>query len=575
MIRFPLSSISLWFAAAACWSVPFLVASHTYPIPTFYSEFAGAICWVVLAVFVLGTSWREKVVFPVGALAPVALALVILVQLIVATPVNPFYSFAAIAFLLAAAAAIGLGARCRGIPGALRAVAIGVLAGGMLTVAIELLQLFRVPGLPDILVSIAPTGLDRRMWGNLNQPNHVASYLGFSLAACVYLLNRAKVLRVVLAACVLMLLIGMALTFSRTAWIHIGIVGVLTGLLAWNKQPGARKGWAIAIPVLLLLAYQGCNWLLSYASALWDLGLPTSLAARMEHGVSDRMPIWRHAWHMFMTSPWLGGGWGDYAWNQYVQTDVLGPVLMSLNAHNAILDLLAKAGILGLLAVLLPLVGLVRVVLRTPFTSAQVFMYTAILVTSAHSMLEYPLHYLFFLLPFAFALGYVDDRPLRFPSADMAWTLTGVVAVCGAVLTGRLWVDYKPIEQFYYQQGDARGALQRYQANKQLLLVPYANLSIANNALVTYELAPVLAAIEHQAVQFYPSSGPVQRWAVALALQGKTDEAVLQVRRLRDEYSGEYAGASPLITHVCKVKMVGLTEFCARLKTEHLLVNVD
>jgi O-antigen ligase len=248
---------------------------------------------------------------------------------------------------------------------------------------------------------------------------------------------------------------------------------------------------------------------------------------------------------------------------------------MSLNAHNAVLDILAKVGIFGLLAVVLPLAGLVRVAIRSSLTSSSVFLYSVVLVLAAHSMLEYPLQYLYFLLPFAFALGYTDDRSLRFPSASMAWALTGIIVVCCVALTGRMWIDYKPIERLYYQQGGAQAALRQYQENKQLLLAPYANLTIANNAGMTYELAPVLAAIERQAVQFYPSAGPVQRWAVALAFQGKTDEAVLQVRRLHDLNSEDYAAASPLITHVCKEKMVGSKEFCARLKAENLLVDVD
>ena len=513
-------------------------------------------------------------VFPLAVLAPLALALILLVQLSVATPLNPFYSFAAIVFLLAAAAATGIGARCREIPGALRAIAVGVLVGALLTVVIELLQLFRVPGLPESLVSPASTALDRRMWGNLNQPNHVASYLSFGLAACVYLANGSKLVRAFLVGCALMFLVGMALTFSRTAWIHIGIVGGLTGLLLW-KQQRIRKVWAIATPLLLLCIFELCNWLVSYANTLWTLGLPASLANRMEHGASDRMPMWHHAWHMFVVNPWLGGGWGDYAWNQYVQTDMLGPVTMSLNAHNAVLDILAKVGILGLLAVVLPLAGLVRVAIRSSLTSASVFLYAVVLVLAAHSMLEYPLQYIYFLLPFAFALGYADDRSLRFPSASMAWVLTGIIVVCCIALTGRMWIDYKPIERLYYQQGGAQAALRQYQESKQLLLAPYANLTIANNAGMTYELAPVLAAVERQAVQFYPSAGPVQRWAIALAFQGKTDEAVLQVRRLYDLNSEDYAAASPLITHVCKEKMVGSKEFCARLKAENLLVGVD
>lgn len=105
MLRSPVSILPLWLAAIACWSVPFLVAPHTYPIPTFYSEFAAAVCWIALAVGVLGGTWGLNTGLPRIALAPLALAAVLIVQLVVAPPLNPFFSCAASVFLLAAAAA--------------------------------------------------------------------------------------------------------------------------------------------------------------------------------------------------------------------------------------------------------------------------------------------------------------------------------------------------------------------------------------------------------------------------------------------------------------------------------------
>ena len=566
----------LWLALAASWFVPFLVAPHSYPIPTFYSEFAAAICWLALAVGVLGLTWRSRSALPKIALAPLGLIGVLLVQLVVATPLNPFFSFAAMLFLLATTAVCGLGARCRDVPGTLETVAVGVIVGGSLTVAIELLHLFRVPGLPSALFSIAPSGVGRRMWGNLNQPNHVASYLAFALAACLFLAQKCRRGRILLVGIGVALLLGMALTISRITWLHIALVGGLAGL-AWSADERGPVRWLKAcVPVLgLALVYQACNWLVAYVNVLWHLDLPSSLGERMEQGAGLRLFLWNHAWHIFLSHPWLGGGWGDYAWNQYVQTDVLGHVEMSMNAHNIVLDLLAKAGIAGLLAVALPCLGLLLAVRKRRVTPELAFLYAVILVMAAHSMLEYPLHYLYFLLPFAFALGYVDERILRFPSPSMAWVLTGVVVACGAMLTGRMWIDYQSVERLYYSPDGAAAELQRYQRGGQLLLVPYGNLAIANNAGMTREMAPVMAAIEHQAVQFYPGPGTVQRWAIALAFQGKTDEAITQVRRLQNQYWTDYADQSKLLTLVCTKKMEGLETLCARLKAENLLAGAN
>lgn len=576
MLRSRALLLPFWLALAASWSVPFLVALHTYPIPTFYSELATALCWIAAAAGVLALTWRSERVVPAVMLAPFGLVIVLLIQLVAQPPLNPFFSFAGSIYLLAAAAVCSLGARCRSVPGTLEAIAIAVIIGGLVTLAVEILQLLRVPGLPDLLFSMAPQGAGRRMWGNLNQPNHVGSYLAFGLAAALFLAQTSRRSRIPLFAIALALLVGMALTVSRTSWLLVIVVGLLAGWVRASGRPGARK-WieAFAPLILLVLVYQICDSLVAYGNLRWHWDLPVSLAGRVQEGVGLRPLLWRHAWHMFLAHPLLGGGWGDYAWNQYVQTDVLGHVEMSMNAHNIILDLLAKVGLVGLLVVALPFLGFIRLMWRRRITPKLAFIYAIVLVLAVHSMLEYPLHYLYFLLPFAFALGYADERNLRVPSNSMSWVLTGVLTICCAVLTARMWVDYKSVERLYYPKENPRAELQRYQANGQLLLVPYGNLTIANNAAINYETAPVMAAVEHQAVQFYPSSGPVQRYAVALAFQGKTDEALVQVRRLHNQYWTEYASQSMLLTNVCSKDSVALKAFCARLRSENLLVGLN
>ncbi|CAJ0868226.1 hypothetical protein R1479_01495 [Ralstonia mannitolilytica] len=575
MRRLPLAQSFLYLAIGLGWSLPFLIAPHTYPVPTFYSETAAAIVWSLAALVILGTTWRSSSSLPVAALAPAGLALVLLLQLVIAPPLNPILSFAAIIALLAACGIAGLAARCGDMPGFVKAIAIGAIIGGLLTVAIELLQLFKVQ-LPMLTqwMSFAPEGPGRRMWGNLNQPNHVASYLAMGLAACMFLLYRLERWRWVPAVIALPFLVGMALTFSRTAWIHIAVVGVLASLLQKSDRGGPR-GWAAAvIPlVALMICYQLCNTLIAYANEMLYLGLPTSLGERMEHGVSDRTPLWKHAWHIFLAHPLVGGGWGDYAYNQYVQTDVLGDVVMSMNAHNIVLDLLAKVGVVGFLAVVLPCLGLPVAAWRRKLTPEYAFFYAVILILGAHSMLEYPLHYLYFLFPCAFAAGWIDDRVLPKPSPKMAWTLTTTFTVVGVALLVKLWPDYKIVERLYYSQGDYRVTLQTYERNPVTLLSPYATLAIAMNMAVSQDMAPIVAGVERQAVQLYPGPGTVQRYAVALAFQGKIADAVTQMRRLRHQYWTDYAAQTGFVQSACSGKLDGLEPFCSRLKSEGLLLG--
>lgn len=139
-----------------CGTLPYLLAPHTLPMPTFYTEYLAAICWIILAIAVLAFTWRSNKGLPRIALAPLALIAALFAQLLLAPPLNPFFSLGATVFLLATAAACSLGARSRELPGVLEALAIGLIVGGLATVAIELLQLFRVPNLPLTLIAESP-----------------------------------------------------------------------------------------------------------------------------------------------------------------------------------------------------------------------------------------------------------------------------------------------------------------------------------------------------------------------------------------------------------------------------------
>lgn len=154
----------LWLCLAASGSAPFLVQLHTYPITTFYNEFVAAACWFGVSGCILGMTLRSRVGLPVIALAPLGLIGALLLQLLVSTPLNPFFSFAAIVCLFGVAAVCGLGARSRELPGTLEALAIGLIIGAVATAGIETMQLLRLSGWSNY-ISTVTEGPNRRMWG--------------------------------------------------------------------------------------------------------------------------------------------------------------------------------------------------------------------------------------------------------------------------------------------------------------------------------------------------------------------------------------------------------------------------
>lgn len=573
MFRSRFFILPVWILLALCTSAPYLVALHTYPLPTFYSEYTAGACWVAAALVLLPLTRFQLGNLPRIALAPALFILALVAQMAFAPPLNPFFSIAATICLLGAIVACAIGARCRSVSGAVEAIVLGFLLGGLVTFGIEIVQLIRIAGLPPALISSDPSSVDRRMWGNLNQPNHVASYLAMGVAGCLLLAYKYRRWVIPMAISAVVFEAGMVLTFSRTAWLHLASIGALAGWVLYTSARGRYRALKIILPMAaLLLVFLSCSEVIAYANTKWNLGLPISLGERMQHGVSDRIPLWRHAWHMFITHPWFGAGWGDYGWNQYVQTDVLGQVILSLNAHNIVLDTLAKAGVIGFLALAIPFVGFLYRVSKSPISPERAFFLAIVLIMAAHSMLEYPLHYLFFLLPFAFALGYIDESALQYPSPRMVSTLTAAFSIGVIILMVPLWGDYRAVERLSYNV-DRENSADRYHAHGENILAPYGLLAIASNWVVTKPMARSLAALELQVIEFYPAPAAIQRYAVALAYLGKTDDAVLQVRRLHNQYWYEYEKQSAYLDGICDRSLPDLKIFCDRLKVEKLLVE--
>ncbi|MDE2203778.1 MAG: O-antigen ligase C-terminal domain-containing protein, partial [Burkholderiaceae bacterium] len=169
----------------------------------------------------------------------------------------------------------------------------------------------------------------------------------------------------------------------------------------------------------------------------------------------------------------------------------------------------------------------------------------------------------------------LDEQPLSVPSSSMVSVLTIVFSVIALGLMVHLWGDYRAVERLHYTPDGPKKEWARYQRHGPTLLLPYEQLAIALHLNVTPETASLLAKIERQAVQFYPGAESVQRYALALAYLGKTDEAVDQVRRLREEYwyVPGYAAQFKPLEEVCGKNSGDLKAFCIRLRSEKLLVD--
>ncbi len=336
-----------------------------------------------------------------------------------------------------------------------RGVACGVLLAALLNVGVALVQYF-APAWADGVWIARPTTAGRA-FGNLRQPNHLASLM--LLGLCVLPLLQTRARSGWGWAAMLALTLGVALSSSRT-----GMLG-LAGLALWaaldRGLPGGVRHLFWAAPAALAAWWLG----------LWAWGEMGGAAyygeTRLEGGgdiSSSRFAIWSNTLALIAAHPWTGVGWGNFnaAWTFTPFPDR--PVAFFDHSHNLVLQLMVELGIPAALALL---GGLAWALWRArgalslqgePGLAAR----SALLVLAVlgwHSLLEYPLWYPYFLLPAAWALGlFLGMGSGPGPAAPApAWTRWIFPVAGGLMVAGSLHAigDYQRVVHIFAPSGPA------------------------------------------------------------------------------------------------------------------------
>jgi putative inorganic carbon (hco3(-)) transporter len=253
------------------------------------------------------------------------------------------------------------------------------------------LALIALAGAGDIELRNGGAVVDNRATGAFNQPNLLAFYLVLALPVCLVPVVRWRGLRRLAAgAGAALVLVGLLLTLSRGP--ILGAVAALLALCAW---PGFRR--LAATVIALVLVFSALN-LEAIRESPEVTVLQTRLSSiRAERGTNPRLRILRNAPAMVVDHPVLGVGQGGFsaAAPFYNLRDRGGDVFD--HAHNLPLTIAAETGLVGLSALVVLLIGLVRAgatVLAArasalyPYGVAAVASFTGLAVLS---LLDYPL----------------------------------------------------------------------------------------------------------------------------------------------------------------------------------------
>ena len=432
---------ALWSVAiAVVWVLP----TRTPPWATFYAEALMAACVLVVGVAILFSGQdafqRRRFAADWASLALLALATVPLFHGALGLLVFPGESLLQCLYLLAIAMThfIARSAWEHVNADFIDCLWAGLVIAAVISAGLAIYQWLRVDRLGWLVSAVRIPG---RPDANVGQPNNLATLLCWGLVGFWWAFSRRKLGGAVAVFGAAFLLVGVALTQSRTAWLMLAVFPLV--LFMGKKALGGPSRWAAVIG--LALWFIVVKLALPAAAEWLDVKGTRDLSEQLSAGT--RPMTWQLALDAIAARPWAGFGWNQFLIarvefiNQYPQH----PEIVSY-AHNFVLDLLVWSGVVvGGLAV----VGLgwwLWSQLRGVKTVEQWLLLVGLGVLLVHAMLELPHAYAYFLLPAAAMAGTLSAlRPSSAAFSIPRWCV-GLVLVVLAGAWVALISDYREIE---------------------------------------------------------------------------------------------------------------------------------
>lgn len=400
------------------------------------------------------------------------------------------------------------------------------------------LQLYQMAGLStgEVLTDIwvlrfSPA--QGRPYANMAQPNQLASLLLLGVAGFFWMAWRGWIGRRVLAGVVGLLIVGLALTQSRSAMVTTMLLAITSAILVQKKLVPAVVGrWTAALVIWYAIAL-----LLVYAVSV-ALGVGDGFALGTRTRNETRWLIWTTFWEAALLEPWTGYGWRQ----SYEGLMRVFPSHPQFNdwyfeqAHNLFLDLVLWCGI--------PLGGLLSVAVLSWFRQQRFFardhgrriVQGAIVALFVHSFFEYPLYYAYFLLPAGVLIGYLNqtvEPPPR--TIAVPRTLSVLVSIMAVTLTALIIHDYLKVEERFAELrfelnrvGKAVGA----PPSDLLVLTQWQPLFVSAREKPRPGMSEEDLGLLRAIAMTHPSELTLRQLVYAYGLNGRMDEARYWVDRL-------------------------------------------
>lgn len=564
------------------WVLPFLHYRHQYPLTTFNQEWWSALLGVLALTLLLARDYWRQPEIPRIVQLPAALIAVVLLQLALGMMAYFDQALLYLLYLLLALLLMMLGSRlrdCFGIEKLAVILAIFLLAGAELSALIGVLQHYRWHSPLDAVVVVK---VSSGVYGNLAQPNHFANYIALGLISLGLLLQQRKLPVGFVVLLAIPLLFVLTLSGSRSSWLYL----VMMSVLAWwggRRRPELRP---LLRYCLLLLAGFAVMHGIVQLPFMKGPGSNFDVMHRMFADTSSggiRLYLWHEAWLIFKQSPWLGAGFGQFAWQHFQ----LGPMLRQANisglynnAHNMIFQLAAEAGIAGI-AVLFAAVGVwLHGMRRTAMSAAHWWGYAILGVLTIHSLLEYPLWYSYFLVIAAILLGALDETRFSLELRSVGRMSVAAMLLLGLLSLFQLKSGYELLKTTLAIRPVSGNVAEAFERSRDgliavhggSLLSPYADLFMSSYMDVNDDRLQAKLTLNSKVIRFIPIAPVAYHQAFLLAQDGQSEQASRMLEQAIWSYPGNAEEHQQLVKLAEKdpAHFGALLEFALKTEQEYV-----
>lgn len=421
-----------------------------------------------------------------------------------------------------------------GREGILEKMAWAILIAGLCSTAIALFQSTR-PYDDSALINLMPGW--RRPGANMGQANHFGTLALWSIASVAFLVARKMISWRGGVFLVAVLLMGAAMSESRTA-----LVGVVVVSLWVTWLP---KGWTrrVRLSVAATLIFGGFSLFMAWPRLLagiqeggWDTSGAAVTTINTQGGA--RFVVWHQLLQAITLRPLFGWGFGGVSSALNAVADLYTETYPFTYAHSIVLDLLVWFG-MPLTSALVVAAGLWAWRRFQGVRGAGDWYAVALLIPFVlHSLLEFPFAYAYFLFPAGFLIGVLDSQvalastPFRVRRGAI-WMLLLVWVMAGIEVLR----EYRLAEEDYRVARAEALRIGKTPVDYSKPILPLLTQLDALNEAVRFSPATNMGADDIEALRLaalrFPSISVQKRYAMSLALNGEVNEAQRQLKVIR------------------------------------------